>query len=69
VSFVFFFGTFFFLKVQNLIKKTLNSEIQFLKELELYKTHYLKQCKFHENDKEEIIKTLQKPFSEDEVGN
>jgi hypothetical protein len=39
-----------------------------IKELELYKTHYLKQCKFHENDKEEIIKTLQKSFSEDEVG-
>jgi hypothetical protein len=37
------------------------------KKLELYKSHYLKQCKFHENDKEEIIKTLQKSFSEDKV--
>jgi hypothetical protein len=36
--------------------------------LELYKSHYLKQCKFHETDKEEIVKALQKSFSDDDIG-
>jgi hypothetical protein len=34
------------------------------KELELYKSHSLKQCKFHENDKEEIMKALQQSIKE-----